>query len=108
MILVFGKYKGRDTREVPSSYLQWLEDTQTNDLERLRDAMEARGLSTHRPTPRIVHHNLNPSPLVQEMVRVGYKVLARKLHPDLGGSTQRMQELNEAYEVWQESTESSQ
>ena len=34
-----------------------------------------------------------------EVVRAAYTALARKYHPDTGGSAQRMKEINEAYEV---------
>jgi len=34
-----------------------------------------------------------------EVVRAAYTALARKYHPDAGGSAQRMKEINEAYEV---------
>jgi len=34
-----------------------------------------------------------------EVVKAAYTALARKHHPDAGGSAQRMKEINEAYEV---------
>jgi hypothetical protein len=43
---------------------------------------------------------LGVSPGVEpEVVRAAYTALARKYHPDTGGSAQRMKEINEAYEV---------
>jgi hypothetical protein len=112
MILSFGKYRGQDTSQVPASYLRWLEETQSRDLDQLRDAMEARGLTTNRPRPRerVIYQNIPipppaPPPLVKEMVRTGYKTLAKRYHPDLGGNTQQMQELNQAFEAWQDLTE---
>lgn len=39
------------------------------------------------------------SPNFKEILRQGYKALAKKIHPDAGGSTEKMQQLNELYEV---------
>jgi hypothetical protein len=105
MILSFGKYRGQDTSQVPASYLRWLEETQSRDLDQLRDAMEARGLTTNRPRPRVVYQNIPipppaPPPLVKEMVKTGFKVLAQRYHPDHGGDGERMKELNLAFEAW--------
>lgn len=108
VILQFGKYRGYDALEVPSSYLRWLEQIQTRDLDELRSVMEARGLWTSRPTPKVVYQTAssNPGPLVQEMIRTGYKTLAKRYHPDLGGDTRLMQELNRAFEAWTDETSS--
>jgi hypothetical protein len=109
MTLNFGKYRGYDTSEVPASYLRWLEETQTRDLDQLRDAMEARGMTTNRPQPRIVYHNVpppTPPALVKEMVKTGFRTLAKRYHPDhQGGDAERMKELNLAYEAWTGLTE---
>jgi len=35
----------------------------------------------------------------QEVIKAAYTALARKYHPDTGGSGQRMKEINESYEV---------
>src|SRR5262245_30234786 len=41
-----------------------------------------------------VHPSAEP-----EVIESAYRRLARKYHPDLGGSTERMAELNAAYEI---------
>ena len=33
------------------------------------------------------------------MVKAAYAAMAKKYHPDKGGTTERMKEINEAYEV---------
>ena len=102
MIMRFGRYRGQDISEVPDDYLEWLERTQTCDLDQLRAAMEQRGLRTHRPQPRVVYQQpLKPGPLIAEMIHAGYRTLAKKYHPDMGGNTQQMQQLNEAFERWE-------
>ena len=49
---------------------------------------------------------LKPGPLIAEMIHAGYRTLAKKYHPDMGGNTQQMQQLNEAFERWENSTQS--
>ena len=100
MILLFGKYKGQDTRNVPASYLEWLEGVQSSDLDQLRDAMEARGLRTHRPYSRVSFRNEPKTPQLVELVEAGYRTLAKKLHPDVGGDNLRMQQLNDYMREW--------
>jgi len=41
-------------------------------------------------------HAKNVNKLAVEIISIGYKVLATKLHPDKGGSVEAMQHLNEA------------
>jgi hypothetical protein len=33
-------------------------------------------------------------PMLEEILKSGYKAIARKVHPDVGGSTEQMQKLN--------------
>ncbi len=43
--------------------------------------------------------NGKPSSTTAERIKTGYRILARKIHPDVGGATADMQRLGDAY-VW--------
>lgn len=97
MILRYGQYKGRNLRDVPGEYLAFLheESNKTSaacaeELQRREQAEEAK------------------MPMIERVVAAGFHTLARKLHPDLGGSTVGMQELNAAHEALREMLRSSQ
>ena|SRR5215813_423764 len=56
------------------------------------------GRSEKSPPPRGPHSVLHLLPSAPpELVRSAYHILAKLLHPDVGGSTTKMQELNQAY-----------
>lgn len=85
----FGKYRGCPVEDLPEGYLNWL--IENVDLrEPLRtavyDALE-RQWNTEPATMPAANN-----------VKTVYRKLARKYHPDTGGSTQAMQAINEFYE----------
>jgi hypothetical protein len=101
MDMPFGRYKGRDVRELPDGYLRWLIDLE--DLYGpLRDAVEdewQRRQEPKREPPREprTHHSASAiRDVVDELVTAGYRALALRHHPDHGGSTARMQLVNAA------------
>jgi hypothetical protein len=98
MTLVFGRYKGAPLEEVPTDYLHWLK---TIARERLKDAIEEE-LAARRAERTVSGRPLAELPpdsrrLALAIVRKGYRTLAQEAHPDHGGSTERMQHLNEAH-----------
>jgi Putative quorum-sensing-regulated virulence factor len=93
--LGFGKYADYDLCEVPESYLRWLAmDTKqrlaTYENELTRREMDAEASASW----------------MEKIVRIGFKELAKRHHPDAGGSTRDMQGLNAAYEALSEWTKS--
>lgn len=83
----FGKYRDQEIADVPREYLDWLfkanEDINAvirTELER-RDALESDQMST-----------------IERIVHAGYRDMARKAHPDAGGTNKEFQDLRAGYE----------
>jgi hypothetical protein len=87
---------------VPTWYLDWLRTVAQRP--RLKDAIEeelaARRAERDTGTPRPLAE-LSPDcrRVAQAIVRKGYRLLASELHPDHGGSTEGMRDLNAAHAV---------
>lgn len=90
----FGKYRGRPVEDVPAGYLAWLlEETDVREPHRsaIRDELAWR--LDLVPDSAL---QLAPPPAIAEIVSAGYRALASRLHPDHGGATCHMQQLNSA------------
>ncbi len=86
--LTFGKYKGIELRDVPADYLSWLVDTAEADAKRYRDELARRDAVEH-----------SSMDLITRLLTVGYKELAKKAHPDGGGSQEQFVALQGAFET---------
>lgn len=95
----FGKHKGQPLAEVPTTYLRWLAGL--DDLrEPLRSAVHAeldRREDDYEPTFTTTRPCPAPG-LAEELVGAGLRSLARRHHPDAGGSDDVMQRVNAAAE----------
>ncbi|HXH20483.1 MAG TPA: DUF3820 family protein [Dehalococcoidia bacterium] len=95
----FGRWRGHPLRELPTSYLAWLWD-EADLREPLAGAVRAElarrlGLEAEtRIVPRRPPEALLPA--VREIVRVGYREVARRAHPDVGGDAGLMRDVNGA------------
>src|SRR5262245_60469889 len=88
MKMPFGKFRGVPIEDLDDDYLRWLD--QLDDLrEPLRSAVTEE--CVRRNCTKKVHMNLS---MVQESIEAGRRTLAKKFHPDSGGSTEKMQMLN--------------
>jgi hypothetical protein len=94
----FGKHKGRPISTLPDSYLAWL--TSLPDLrEPLRSEVEREiewrtGARESSSSPSS-YASPCPSPeLASDLIAAGFKNLAKRLHPDVGGSHEKMLLLN--------------
>lgn len=95
-----GKYAGMSFEDIPSSYLGWAAEEWSAPAVRaacwhepLRRATEQCGTAQRtrwRRTGSTVRH-----PLAGDVIEAGYRQLAKRLHPDAGGTTREMQALNE-------------
>ena len=88
MRMPFGKYKGRELRDVPDSYLLWLLDNCEDISPTLREAIERHLDGGNR--------NL---PVEKALVDQWYGRLAREFHPDCGGSHDAMKAVNRAKDL---------
>jgi hypothetical protein len=90
MRMPFGQHKGLPLEQLPNDYLDWLVSLQ-NLRKKLRVGVDA---ELERRLFLQDHPGcINPR-LVDEIVGAGLRSLARKYHPDSGGSTERMQAVN--------------
>lgn len=84
----FGKYKGTPINEIPSNYLIYaIEQFDLPDELDLSIRMEI--------IDRIDYREF----LVSHRVKSTYLLLAKKYHPDKGGSTKEMQVVQEFYNL---------
>ncbi len=87
----FGKYQNWRIENLPDDYLEWLLsiDLRKPLLQAVQSEAQRRGLILKDPPSTLV---------IAQLIVVGYKQLAKKYHPDCGGSHMDMVRLNEAYE----------
>jgi hypothetical protein len=100
-VLPFGKYRGQPIRDVPAGYLAWL--LEEVDLRpELAEAVRAELSTRLRLTVRVeyIAAPMRPPqllvPAIREIVRAGYRDVARRVHPDVGGNAVAMRDVNVA------------
>ena len=92
MILTYGKYSGRDIRDVPRDYLEWLVESSRKTAEAISAELERRDLM-----------EMADAGWAEKIIRTGFRALAMQHHPDKGGETADMRHLLAAYEQLKES-----
>jgi hypothetical protein len=99
MKMPFGKYRGLPLRDLPDDYIDWLHSL--DDLHgRLRREVDAewqyRQLQgeSRRPVEHAPDLDAEDRALLAELIRAGYRSVAKKYHPDLGGNPETMVRLN--------------
>lgn len=92
--LGFGKYGDYDISDVPEDYLEWLI---TSSKERIK---QCESELARRDNAAMANMNW-----MQKIIKAGFNDLARKHHPDMGGTTQDMQELNASYDALKRAAE---
>ena len=90
MKIPFGKFQGYPLEDLPDDYFEWL---QTIELRNpLRSAVCAEAIRRANAESR----DFSGAPgvaVVDEIVSAGFKTLAKKYHPDVGGTHERMIEI---------------
>ncbi len=85
MLMPFGKYRGERVQDLPENYLNWLWE----NID-LREPLRSEVLSCLFGDP--------PATVPEDALKATYRDLAKKWHPDMGGTTEAMQAVNEFYE----------
>lgn len=98
MRMPFGKHRGVEIADLPSAYLEWLINLGDGLREPLRSAIWTEWEKRQRAKGVV---RALPEPVVsaaQKIVACGYRRLALQRHPDKGGETEQMTNLNLAAE----------
>lgn len=103
MKLDFGKYKGCQLSEVPASYLAWLRREATErvamvdaEMERRRQEQQRAEEERRRAEQDLWTAGNSKSEWELKVINAGLRALAKEHHPDNGGNTREMQEVNAA------------
>ena len=91
MIIKFGKYRGYDITEVPIEYLEWMLEANRRTISEIEEELERRKLA-----------EMAKMSWLERVIATGYKELAKKHHPDVGGDAHEMQQINAAVELLRE------
>jgi hypothetical protein len=97
MILKFGKYQDQDIRDVPREYLEWLLQSNKETVRAVEEELVRRELAEEASLSWI-----------EKIALTGYRELAKRHHPDAGGQTRDMQEINAASDRLREMIKGSQ
>lgn len=100
MKMPFGKFKGVEVSDLPEDYLLWL-DEEVKLFGPLKRAVEsALGIKHGSLPPMAELPDFNGcEEMASEIIKRGYRECSKRHHPDVGGSNEKMAELNEAYEI---------
>jgi Putative quorum-sensing-regulated virulence factor len=102
----FGKYRGVELEDLPNDYLEWLGE-QGWLREPLASAVEAEldARGGEPPPTRTQDIPADMKVIARDIIRHGYRALAKHYHPDHGGSHQDMVKLTHARDWLQERIE---
>lgn len=97
MTMPWGRYRGSPIETLPLGYLAWILDEATHVTPELHDAVRAEIADRLdvRPTVRSVRALPDPSvgAAAGDLVQAGFREMARRCHPDHGGTDRDMRDL---------------
>ena len=100
-VMPFGKHKGEPFYRIPDDYFHWLLDQEwlKGWLRReIEDYLEGDPEPNYRnggtPLGGKILFTADERTVLKELLNLGYRQLAFKYHPDVGGRTEDMQRLN--------------
>ena len=85
--LGFGKYGDLPLEQVPEEYLDWLIRSSQEKIKMCQDELSRREIAAEASLSWL-----------EKLVKTGWRELTKRHHPDVGGTTAEMQEINAAYE----------
>jgi hypothetical protein len=83
--LGFGKYKDTPMDEVPEDYLEWIIQSSRDRIVELETELKRRAMSEDEKAS-----------WAERIVKEGFRILAKRYHPDTGGSATEFQALTAA------------
>jgi hypothetical protein len=124
----FGKHKGEDIGDVPDDYLEWVLENVDLTSDALYEAIVSKlhGTYVRSGSQRRATYTAPPPPppppsaggagartggsgaevaLVEKVVRAWHRIMAKKYHPDRGGTHEQMLVVNEGAELLQKLAE---
>ena len=93
----WGKFRGVPLNQIDTDYLRWVVDVAEATRPGLRADVEAelaRRRQTHAPPSPFWRKPCPDVAVAHEIVTTGQRTLAKRHHPDVGGSTGLMQRIN--------------
>lgn len=87
MILTYGKYAGQALRDVPRDYVEFMLTKSRRDAVLWAEELESRDLLEE-----------SSQGVTEKIVTEGFRQLAKKMHPDQGGSPEQFRSLQAARE----------
>lgn len=91
MTMPWGRYRGHPVETLPAGYIVWALETATL-TDDLAEALRGELLARFGAPPRSMR--ALPAPEIAdaagELIHAGYRALARRAHPDTGGSHEAM------------------
>lgn len=118
MVMPFGRHKGEDLADIDPSYLTWVLsniDVKEPLKQEIIDTLEEQGIivtpdmmfdsgtqqkgkfdnSSFKTAVSYLNPNSDMKKILRELIDLGYKGVAKRVHPDKGGSKEDMQALND-------------
>lgn len=86
-VINFGKYKGTRLSDVPEDYVLWMIDNSKKTITLYQAELDRRKLVEE-----------GSMSMVERIAAEGYRSLAKKMHPDAGGSAEDFRSLQAAKE----------
>lgn len=85
--LTYGKHVGKPVSDIPRDYLEWLIGSREKEIASFKAEIERRELV-----------EASSVSMVERLIAEGYRSLAKKLHPDTGGTAEEFTALKAASE----------
>jgi hypothetical protein len=97
-VMPFGKFRGLEITDLPDWYIRWvakLPNLRDPLLSSIRAEVQRRASEETESEHAYGAGDACPNPkLADELIGAGVRSLAKKYHPDVGGSNEQMRDVN--------------